>query len=547
MNQQNQRYSRVAFPRLGFTSSSSHTAAQKKTGNEASASQNQVCSRQEVDRALASNTTTKAPISGSAAAAGPAPSPIVSQGDKAALETLWMVGFLDQDKEAEKSVALAKIEHLLNLPDGRLLPRTALNVRRIYEKEARQARAKGSGSNDKLVQAELGFNLRVNGPNLTPKVPRNADAKRTRPSPFDIYGKENERIRRVLMGAGAVIKLESQLQARGMDELFEVKRAETEASLVIQKRWRHYQRLCYWHRFMIETEAAIKIQAIVRGAVTRTLVLRWHVRRSWFVVVAQASIRRALSAKHTREIVAIETRAVVLIQKLVRARLSRLRMAYLMRQDAIIRIQKLWRGSVGRASADQLWLHRLMTRIQALGRGFLARQMTIKELPRLARSCVKLQRCYRGMAARKRRDTLLWMREVRARNHVLERLRAEDQHQVDVIVKLEKRLVKSKADALCAQLRKKLDKSGANIRELEYNFLHLKMERMSVSPRATAQGWTEELDNNIEDHRRYVRISVCALLAPFPIQSAAASTCKQACATYVLMYTQSTSPPSLTL
>lgn len=38
----------------------------------------------------------------------------------------------------------------------------------------------------------------------------------------------------------------------------------------------------------------------------------------------------------------------------------------------------------------------------------------------------------------------------------------------------------------------------------EFDFMGLSSERLKVSPRAIEQGWIDELDNNIEEHRAWV-------------------------------------------
>ena len=39
------------------------------------------------------------------------------------------------------------------------------------------------------------------------------------------------------------------------------------------------------------------------------------------------------------------------------------------------------------------------------------------------------------------------------------------------------------------------------VRSVEYDYVGLRRERARVSPRAVEQGWVEELDKNVDEHR----------------------------------------------
>ena len=58
--------------------------------------------------------------------------------------------------------------------------------------------------------------------------------------------------------------------------------------------WRRYVRMCYWHSFLIKGKAAIVVQRIARGFVTRLLVRRWYWTKSMLVMKIQACVRRLL-------------------------------------------------------------------------------------------------------------------------------------------------------------------------------------------------------------------------------------------------------------
>ena len=189
---------------------------------------------------------------------------------------------------------------------------------------------------------------------------------------MSIYRRENAKIKRVLKEKKPIQKQTAAMSA-ALDDLFELERRQTAACLVIQRAFRRYLRLCFWHAYLVKSKAATKIQRIVRGCVTREFIRRWYLRQTFLVVIAQSVYRGNVERGKIKIMRKREDAGILVMQKIVRGHLARCRAWRSRSHRSAIAIQRRWRGIVGRAYADRMWLDREIMKIQALARGHLGR------------------------------------------------------------------------------------------------------------------------------------------------------------------------------
>jgi len=179
---------------------------------------------------------------------------------------------------------------------------------------------------------------------------------------------------------------------------------------------------------------------------------------------------------------------------------------------ACLAVQRLWRGCVGRAEADRRWLEPKAVRIQRAVRGIIARRSMGQAGGERTYMVTKIQRLWRGVFARMVRNVRLFDRETVARERVVAELASEGTYALELF-KLKERLLKKmhfeEKEAVYLERVSELNKS---IKALEQSYVTLMTQRRQISPRAISQGWREELELNISDHREDMTKSKLALL-----------------------------------
>ena len=116
-----------------------------------------------------------------------------------------------------------------------------------------------------------------------------------------------------------------------------------------------------------------RIQAIIRGMITRKWLALWYKNRFLMIVQWQARIRRFLSNVSIRKGLEEDQLAAVKCQKCVRMYLAK---CYAKRQQLEVaseRIQCMWRGIIARARCDKKWLDGQVTVLQAFVRFAMAK------------------------------------------------------------------------------------------------------------------------------------------------------------------------------
>lgn len=240
------------------------------------------------------------------------------------------------------------------------------------------------------------------------------------------YGAANRKLRKILGGArppfmGPAIKSE------GLEAVFQRNREERAAATRIQRLYKHYYRRKCFRKMTLQLQGVVKIQALARGVLARRFVAEWYARRSVMVLAWQNIIRRMLSNIRWRRRLALEQEAASKIQAAARACAGRQRARATKVNLAALRIQCLWRGSVDRARVDRLWLGALATRIQGLVRVMVAKRV-VGRTRRIRNGAARsIQRNFRGTVARKVMVGLIWARSMARRRDFLRVLAAEEE------------------------------------------------------------------------------------------------------------------------
>lgn len=159
---------------------------------------------------------------------------------------------------------------------------------------------------------------------------------------------------------------------------------------------------------------------------------------------------------------------------------------------------------VGRAIADRTWLNREVSKIQRIARGHLGRLLCRRLRTQNDAAALKIQCRFRGMIVRRKRTQLLWERETRYRNDLVERFRVEDMYYTEIEVEKRKNLEKGDYEKRLIRARQDLDHARDDVYGVEYDFVGFRNERQAVSPRAVRQGFTDALDQNVKEFREKV-------------------------------------------
>ncbi len=458
---------------------------------------------------------------------------------RAELDHMWMVGFLDHEKRTEKEAALKDLSHYVSMPGGQLVGGAKSEIRKIYKKgEGTAADGSGSSSNHekdkRLKNMTAGARRRILGAGgataarltdqqilrlkelertkggaskATTLKEARRQAERRHKACMSVYKRENKKIRRFFKDKGKAFGQITQnvLRSRALEDLFELERDRLQAVLRIQEYYRTYRARQYWKLIVAKSRAVTKIQRVVRGMLARTLVRVWLLRRSWLVIVAQACIRGYLTRLHARAQLRLEQQAATRAQAWVCGYLARVRADFRRSWRAAVKIQQHWRGCVARVRCDRMWLDKEVAKMQKVVRGFLGRKRHAEAWAEVTEAAEVLQRNTRGMFGRWRRNELLWERETARRKEFLQLLRAEDEYYCELrekhVAEMNQVLELDKAIAFAdKQWRAMQD----NVNEKEFDFLAMEHERAIVDRRAIEQGWTDELDRYVTEHRQWV-------------------------------------------
>ncbi|GBG33504.1 Abnormal spindle-like microcephaly-associated protein-like [Hondaea fermentalgiana] len=432
------------------------------------------------------------------------------------VDTIWMVGFLDYERRRQKELALDELTHFRGLPGGHVPPSAAVHLRKAYSKDRAANREEDDTEKQKQNAPRLGarhrkaqkepdrlklsdedaMKLRLLEERLSKKGPKR---------PWAIYTAENRRIRAALRDKNPGRSTTNVMRSRAFENMFELEREHMQAALCIQQRYRRYRMHLYWQEIVRKSRAVKVIQRYARGMLTRTLIRVWLLRKTWLVTVAQACVRGYISRRRTRERIAEMNAGVRKIQVIIRGYLGRLRADARRSELAASKIQRVWRGSVARVRCDRLWLDLQVTKIQQVVRGHLGRIEFARWQRAAHAGALVLQRVFRGLRGRWERNRLLWVRETERQRQFIQVLRAEDDFICDEITALETRMRDIlQVDATLQHAEKQYEDMLHLVREKQFDYEAMQIERGRVDPLAMRQGWTEELDKYVAEHRLWL-------------------------------------------
>jgi len=436
---------------------------------------------------------------------------------EAELDTMWMVGFLDHEKRTEKELALKDLSHFVSLPGGRLMPAASAQLRKIYNKD----RNKLNSAERRLKKLTPGQRKRVLG-NAVSAARLSEDhvlrlqelartkggisdnhKKKKKKRPWELYLKETRKIRRSFKDKN--LHNPTCLRSRAFENLFYVERESMQAAVSIQRSYRIYQRRLFWKSVVVKSRACMVIQRYARGFIARSLVRVWLIRRSWLVIVSQSATRGKLGRMAFVEKRQAAEKAALVLQRIVRGYIGRLKCDLVRSCVGARRIQSYWRGCIARVAADKKWVQIQVTKIQRIARGFVDRMRVSRISLEINFAAIVIQRSFRGIVARWMRSLLLFERENNNRRMNIQLLRAEDSWICEEMAKLNHKLENLiQIEPLIESAKATCDEMEDVLLEKEWNYISLQREKKQVDPLAIRQGWSEELDKYIEEHRDWV-------------------------------------------
>lgn len=248
------------------------------------------------------------------------------------LASMWMVGFLDHVEQNAVEILKEEAAPFLQLPGEGILPSAKKHLRLAEKRKnkdkkktqkvsaskgAAQPHGKGDGAPDSLGHRKA---LTDEERMRLEALAKELEGGRSLPKAeaiLQVYKRENRRIRRALEGKNAKRKQQT-IVSDHMSHLFEITRSETQAAIAIQRAWRRFVTKRFWRLRIFQMLRVKKIQALARGYITRRLVAQWFRERRRLTIQWQARIRKHLDLKHWKLGLAVEQRAVVHPQRLVR-------------------------------------------------------------------------------------------------------------------------------------------------------------------------------------------------------------------------------------
>jgi hypothetical protein len=329
---------------------------------------------------------------------------------KSELDSMWVVGMLDHQRQIQLKDGLRDIGHFLKMPEGGILPGAVEELWNVYRSKARpgsaEQRKRGIMVRDgkpltkgeirrvmgrasmaaKLSDADLSrLEELERGPDNNWRIQHKKTLSGT------IYKKENKKLRRAIRERRPVIR-EQRIRSKAMETLFEIERRQVVAAIKVQRAWKKYLRLKFWKLYLLKVSAATKIQKVIRGTVLREFIRRWYKRKTFLVTLVCSIARGALTRKKWRVQKSLEYLAATFVQRIARGWMARRRRERVRKSRASENIQRVWRGVVSRARADRMWLNKQVILIQRIVRGHVGRKRHVHLVARVDTAIRLLQR-----------------------------------------------------------------------------------------------------------------------------------------------------------
>lgn len=312
-----------------------------------------------------------------------------------------------------------------------------------------------------------------------------------------------------------------------MQEQMELDRLEQKCAIIIQRSVRKYMRIAYWKRYLKMQKAATDIQKSFRMFRSKKWLQHYLKNRHGAAVKVQAYFRGVYSRKMFRELLIEREISALDIQRVFRGALFRRRLT---RRKYVInatKIQAIWRGAKARAQADWMYFSQNATFIQKHVRRWLKRKLFLQEYWEQKRAASIIQTITRGYVARRRRNQVLWDRDLEERQRWTLRLQAQSQYYDKAsrsfgIERAGKNYSAKIAEAKAAwsmvsqevlsTLNNNILNDSRNLGKqmndrlalAEYDLVNLENEKGNLSPRGLSQGWGRQLQVDSIQHRKIV-------------------------------------------
>jgi hypothetical protein len=282
-----------------------------------------------------------------------------------------------------------------------------------------------------------------------------------------------------------------------IENLFERERIENEAATKLQKAYVHSCVIAKIRNVVKGMLAAVKIQKMFRGIITRKWTSIWVKRRTDLITQWQSRVRKWYVNRHHRPVIAHEQKCANLIQKIVLGKLGRIRWNRIRRDMAAERIQVLWRGVLARTRSDRLWLNRAVIPIQCKARALVSKMRYRSIFEELSDAALVIQRCFRSWYSLKNIAIRLRKREDAYREFTAARLASEEEWCEDTLIKLGARLKKRDLDKKIRTVVADYIVSADGIHKLENDLIETTRQQGILSARAIEQGWLHDLNDQI--------------------------------------------------
>ena len=282
-----------------------------------------------------------------------------------------------------------------------------------------------------------------------------------------------------------------------IENLFDRERVENEAATKLQRAYVHSCVVAKVRNVVKAMLAAVKIQKMFRGIITRKWTSIWFRRRTELITQWQCRVRKWYVNRHNRPIIEHERLCAIKIQKIVLGKLGRIRWVKIRRNMAAERIQVLWRGVLARSRSDRLWLNRAVIPIQCKARAMVSKMRYRSIFDELSEAALTIQRCFRSWYSMKIIANKLRKREDAYREFTAARLAAEEEWCEDMLIKLGSRLKKRELDKKIQKVVADYIVSADDIHRTENDLIEIKRQKGILSARAIQQGWLHDLQEQI--------------------------------------------------
>lgn len=286
-----------------------------------------------------------------------------------------------------------------------------------------------------------------------------------------------------------------------IENLFDRERIENEAATKLQKAYVHSCVVAKIRNVVKGMLAAVKIQKMFRGIITRKWTSLWVRRRTDLITQWQSRVRKWYVNKHNRPVIEHERLCAIKIQKIVLGRLGRCRWTRIRQDKAAERIQVLWRGVLARSRSDRIWLNKSVIPIQCKARALVSKMRYKSILEELSDAALVIQRCFRSWFSLKKLANRLRRREDAYREFTGAKLATEEEWCEDMLIKLGARLKKRELDKKIRTVVADYILSADAIHKLSNDLIETTRQKGILSARAIEQGWLADLTGQVQEMR----------------------------------------------